>query len=659
MKNNKYLTKSRFKLALECPTKLYYTGKREYPDKKIDDTFLEALAKGGFQVGELAKCYFPNGHNIDELDYNTALSKTNELLKKENAVIYEAAFQYKNLFIRADIVVKCGNCLSVYEVKAKSINSAEDEITNKSGGIDSKWKPYVYDIAFQKYVVQSAFPELKIKAFLMLADKNKSATVDGLNQKFFLYTDDQGRNKVKIIGEIGKNELGENILVDLNVDEIIDQIFAEDSFTDIPGKSFKEWIHFYADVYEKDEMIIDKLGSKCAKCEFTATKEEESTGKSNGYKECWQRLAKFADDDFDKPHINEIWDFRKKDKYIASGKYFQSDLSRADLESAKPGPTKAGLSRVDRQELQIIKSSKNDETSYFEKEGIKRELNEWVYPYHFIDFETTAVGIPFNLGMRPYEQIAFQFSHHIVLENGKIEHKGQWINTEPGNFPNFEFLRVLKSELDKDEGTILRYAPYENSILNAIYRQLMNSNESDKDELLDWIKTITHSTGSSAEKWKGKRDMVDMWDLVKRFFYYPETKGSNSIKHILPATINSSDFLKTKYSQPLYGKEIVSLNYKDHTWITFDNTVKIVSPYKKLTPIFENIENEMLDNFLIDEEVGIQDGGAAMMAYAQMQFAQMSKEERTLVQNGLLRYCELDTFAMVMLWEEWNQLIKC
>ena len=31
----RYLTKSRFKLALECPTKLFYTGKIEiYPDAK-------------------------------------------------------------------------------------------------------------------------------------------------------------------------------------------------------------------------------------------------------------------------------------------------------------------------------------------------------------------------------------------------------------------------------------------------------------------------------------------------------------------------------------------------------------------------------------------------------------------------------------------------
>jgi hypothetical protein len=48
----RYLTKSRFKLALECPTKLFYTKKPEiFPDQTQGDPFLKALAEGGFQVG--------------------------------------------------------------------------------------------------------------------------------------------------------------------------------------------------------------------------------------------------------------------------------------------------------------------------------------------------------------------------------------------------------------------------------------------------------------------------------------------------------------------------------------------------------------------------------------------------------------------------------
>ena len=94
------LTKSRFKLALDCPTKLYYQNKSLYEDKSTNDPFMDSLAEGGFQVGELAKYYYPNGHDITESGYDTPLKKTNELLNLENVVIYEAAILFDNLLLR-------------------------------------------------------------------------------------------------------------------------------------------------------------------------------------------------------------------------------------------------------------------------------------------------------------------------------------------------------------------------------------------------------------------------------------------------------------------------------------------------------------------------------------------------------------------------------
>lgn len=36
------LTKSRFKLALSCPTKLFYNDSPDYENQKTEDKFLEA-----------------------------------------------------------------------------------------------------------------------------------------------------------------------------------------------------------------------------------------------------------------------------------------------------------------------------------------------------------------------------------------------------------------------------------------------------------------------------------------------------------------------------------------------------------------------------------------------------------------------------------------
>jgi len=71
----RYLTKSRFKLALDCPAKLFYSGKSQYPDTKKDDAFFAALAEGGYQVGAIAKCYYPNGMEIQERGYDIPLQK--------------------------------------------------------------------------------------------------------------------------------------------------------------------------------------------------------------------------------------------------------------------------------------------------------------------------------------------------------------------------------------------------------------------------------------------------------------------------------------------------------------------------------------------------------------------------------------------------------
>ncbi len=71
----KYLTKTRFSTALQCPTKLYYLDNKKYTNTQNDDKFLVALAEGGFQVGTLAKYYHSGGHEIKSLDQKNALKK--------------------------------------------------------------------------------------------------------------------------------------------------------------------------------------------------------------------------------------------------------------------------------------------------------------------------------------------------------------------------------------------------------------------------------------------------------------------------------------------------------------------------------------------------------------------------------------------------------
>lgn len=489
--------------------------------------------------------------------------------------------------------------------------------------------------------------------------ENKFPTqLDHLNKTFLEELSyENGRTKVKTIGETNVELLGNRILTQVNVDnevEIINKSVPEGA------NSFEELIKLYSDSYREGRKINNGLGSKCGKCEFNITAEANGD-KLSGYHECWKEYGNFTPADFKKPLILSLWDFRKKDEFIKGGRYFLQDMSRDDLEpkSTKPSSGSPFLTRVDRQELQIQKLTRQDNHShYIDVDGLKEEMNKWVYPLHFIDFETSTVAIPFNKGRRPYEQIAFQFSHHIVFDDGRIEHAGEWINTNQGEFPNFNFVRELKKQLENDDGTIFRYAPHENTILNAIYIQLKDSNELDKVQLSEWIKTITKSKSSSSEKWEGNRNMVDLLELVKKYYYHPQMVGSNSIKDVLPAILQESEYLQGKYSQSLYGNEILSHNYSNHAWILKDKDDLVINPYSLLPPINEGFENEKFDVLLLDEDGSIADGGAAMIAYAKMQFTEMSDNERAKIIKALLRYCELDTFAMVLIWEAWSQWCK-
>ncbi len=651
------LTKSRFALALECPAKLFYTGKDEYPNRKSDNEFLEALARGGFQVGTLAKCYYPGGQEIETLDHEQAVEQTNELLEQENVVIFEAAFQIGKFFIRADIIEKKGNSVNLIEVKSKSFDGrSSSDMLNKSGYLDSDWKKYVYDVAFQKHVISKAKTDWKVKAFLMMANKNAAATVDGLNQKFLLRDHDDDRNFVEVIGGTSSEDLGKEILIRVSVDDVCDMIYEGRDSKTARAMGFEDYINHLADHYWNDEKINFPVHAGCGKCEFQATAEEEQEGKISGFKECWREQLNWQDQDFEKPIILDIWNFHSKQKLINDGIYYMEQVTANQIGDGAE-ITEARLTMKSRQWLQIQRTVQNNSDPFINIDGLKEEMDKWVYPLHMIDFETSSVAVPFYKGLRPYEATAFQFSHHIINKDGIIEHKGQYLNVDRGVFPNFEFIRKLKDELMQDRGSVFRYASHENTILNRIMTQLQESSNNevpDKQELIEFVRLITHSANH-----KGDRDMIDLLELVKLYFWHPIMGGSNGLKSVLPAVLNSSDYIKEKYSQRIYGKnsEIKSLNFEDGwCWIQYDNEGKIINPYILLPPLFEDLDQEQAENLLIDAKLA--DGGAAMTAYAMMQFTQISEEERDRIIDGLLRYCELDTMAMVFLWEGFQHFIS-
>jgi hypothetical protein len=265
----RYLTKSRFKLAVECPTKLFYTNKKNYRDLKQEDSFLQALADGGFQVGEFAKYLFLTGIPIESKDNAEAEAATLSYLEKnEDVILFEPAIRFNDLFIRVDVLIKRQNSFELIEVKAKSYNSADPEIEGVRTPILSGMLPYIQDVAFQKFVLSQRFPDIPIASYLMMPDKAVNATLDGLNQLFKVKR--TGRS-IEVVASPDASKLvdqNSSLLAKVNVDQYVDIVMRDG--IEFPGghSSLATLAASWATSYKDDIKIAPVIHSGCAKCEF-------------------------------------------------------------------------------------------------------------------------------------------------------------------------------------------------------------------------------------------------------------------------------------------------------------------------------------------------------------------------------------------------------
>jgi hypothetical protein len=636
-----YLTKSKFVRALDCPTKLYYKQHKEYKSTLEDNDFMQALAEGGLQVGELAKLYFPGGYDIPMMqEKSKSLSETNALLQKDNVTIYEAAMEHKNCFVLVDVLQKKGNRLDLIEVKSKSWEPNESFTYKNKDDIYSDWQEYLFDVAFQTWVARRAYPNCQIEPYLMLIDKTQQATVDGLHQ-YFKIVEENGRSEVMVKNGVNKDDLGTQILRKVHVGEYVEQILegnGREPEHELEAAGFDHWISTLSEYLQADKKYPITTGNKCKSCEYRISPDKLSNGEKSGFAECWKQDLQWNDEDLAKPHVFDIWNDRRTEKYLDQGVYHMEELI--------PGMLRANPDKLyeqiewdygHRQTVQIMKATGHHSQDEAVLAGLFKEMDSWTYPLHFIDFEAVTPAIPFHKGQKPYKKTPFQFSCHTIYEDGSLEHTAEWIEDTPGKFPCFDFVRELKKYLENDNGNVFMYHHFENTVLNHVIDLLEERQPDDASELIEWIKTITKG---------GPREMIDQQRMVVKHYYSPFMKGSNSIKDVLPAVLNESPRLKELYSHPYSG-----ISIKDKVLYEIDEkTGRVLSPYKLLEPIGYGIPD-----YETAEET-IAEGGTAMMAWSRMQFDDVSPDKQEATFKALLKYCELDTLAMVMIHQHWEYL---
>ncbi len=220
--------------------------------------------------------------------------------------------------------------------------------------------------------------------------------------------------------------------------------------------------------------------------------------------------------------------------------------------------------------LRIKRQSLSGE-AWFDAEGAAADLAPHTGTGYFLDFETIGFGVPIWKGTRPYQQLPFQFSLHIVSENGEIAHR-EFLDLS-GEDPGEAFARALIDYCGTAGPVFVYNAAFENRIMRELAMRFPLLGP-DLQDIIDRV--------------------VDLLPIARKRYYHPDQHGSWSIKVVLPA-------------------------------------------------VCPDLAYGALD--------GVQDGQAAQGAFLEAMALTTTPERKTEIERQLLAYCELDTLAMVRLWE--------
>jgi len=393
--------------------------------------------------------------------------------------------------------------------------------------------------------------------------------------------------------------------------------------------------------------ITPLIGSHCKDCEFRISAAQEDSGLQDGRLRCWTQATGSPPERFARGTVYELCGFQRSGELVDNGTVALAEVTQADLKFAAGS---GAISPSQRQWYQCEEARDDVDGPMLMPTELRAKFDALVFPLHFIDFETATPAIPFHAGRRPYEDVWFQFSHHRVDDaEGQASHVSEEL-AHTSDFPNFETLRRLRDALG-DHGSVIHWWTHEATILSHV-REQINAHDpplSDQSELLAFIDSLLGAPERPGRLVDLGRHVVEKWVVL------PGTQGRSSIKKVLPAILHSSPRLQHRYSQAIYGSDagIRSLNYRDHAWVQRDGSGNVLDPYKLLGGCFDDLDLDGAD----DESDVIADGGQAMVAYGTLQGVHSDPVRRERLRNQLLRYCELDSFAMVLAWEGLRDLL--
>lgn len=621
--NKEYFTKHLFGAGVECPTKLYYYSEG-YSQNKESIPFIRHAVFNKRLLKALARSIYPEGSFIEADTIPTAAGQTHKKMQQGNTVMFNAIFEHQQMMARLPIVAKEGRELTIFHVQTKAFDSRRHRLTDNKGEIYDKWRKYLLDFAYQLYIVRQNWPDHNIRALLVLPEKTGYSHTDNLP---FLLKAKEDKQSAPV------SSSNQELLVKLDVSDLVTMIWEDNAFAEmhLPRPTFEDSLHYLRDLYCDGRREEPEIGLKCKNCEFRIEEKQIEQGIESGFNECWKTEL-----EVENPSARHVFNLIGPgvNQWIDEGVFDQREVPLD--KTFDPDAIARGEGRIShkmRQSLQIHKARGKDIPEEIIRPELYRELERWQYPLHFIDFEAGNYAIPTRENRTPYDLLIFQFSCHTLHKDGHWNHH-QWVDDLRSGYPNYELVRQLMVIPGIEEGTIVQYSNFERNALKTIRRELMEEYDQvpDAGNLIKWIEVLIERKDSTSSK---PPYVADLSRQVKNFYYNCEMENSLSIKDVLRSVMSHSDYLKAAYSVPYSSR-----NFEDIIWWQPDGEGGARNPY---TILMETGDSP------------IRRGTEAMVIYGKLITRDIGPEELQAYQKALLKYCELDTLAMMMIYQHWKQ----
>jgi hypothetical protein len=148
------------------------------------------------------------------------------------------------------------------------------------------------------------------------------------------------------------------------------------------------------------------------------------------------------------------------------------------------------------------------------KEFLAKELEQIEFPIWFLDYETVQLAIPKFEGMRPWQQMAMQYSLHKLDDKGNLTHFS-FLHTKT-DFPFPHLLKHLKADIG-ETGTVMSW--------NSSFEKERNK---DMAEAMPDYKEFLMNIN---------RRVYDPMKIFKSIYTDYRFKGGTSLKTVLPVLV--------------------------------------------------------------------------------------------------------------------------